>query len=313
MTICNVEDYTSSGWDSAASASQSARAYCEHLERGEILYFPQSPIALSQEDREFLLSAEQAGTRLHKNIAYRPAQDRVTGLSNETSATDLANVRAVMGRFSGNVVKFVSDFLKPYDGKWKLDYASYRPIEEEGRDLATRSRNDLVHVDNFPTRPTNGDLIMRVFLNINPTQNRVWVTGPPFHEVVDEHAPKAGLAEVAARVGSALAGVTRTAVRARKALGLPLIDRPPYDQFMHNFHNYMKETEGFQKTVRKERSEFPPGSTWIVFTDKVPHAVMSGRCALEQTFIISKEALVLPELAPIRILEKMTGQALSRR
>ncbi|MGI8906856.1 MAG: Kdo hydroxylase family protein [Candidatus Sumerlaeaceae bacterium] len=44
---------------------------------------------------------------------------------------------------------------------------------------------------------------------------------------------------------------------------------------------------------------------------KVPHAVMSGRCALEQTFIISKEALVLPELAPIRILEKMSGAQLA--
>ena len=39
----------------------------------------------------------------------------------------------------------------------------------------------------------------------------------------------------------------------------------------------------------------------------VSHAVLSGQFALEQTFIISKSALVLPEKAPVRVLERIAG------
>jgi hypothetical protein len=59
------------------------------------------------------------------------------------------------------------------------------------------------------------------------------------------------------------------------------------------------------------RIEFPPGSTWICFTDSVPHAVLSGQYALEQTFIINLRGLVSPERAPIRVLEKMAGKPLA--
>jgi hypothetical protein len=44
----------------------------------------------------------------------------------------------------------------------------------------------------------------------------------------------------------------------------------------------------------------------------VPHAVLSGQYALEQTFIIPVRALVTPEKSPIRVLEKMAGRPLAR-
>jgi hypothetical protein len=39
--------------------------------------------------------------------------------------------------------------------------------------------------------------------------------------------------------------------------------------------------------------------------------VLSGKYALEQTFIVSAEAMVAPEVAPVRVLEKMYGRAMS--
>jgi hypothetical protein len=42
-------------------------------------------------------------------------------------------------------------------------------------------------------------------------------------------------------------------------------------------------------------------------SDMVSHAVLSGQFALEQTFIVSKHALVLPEKAPVRVLEQIAG------
>jgi len=39
--------------------------------------------------------------------------------------------------------------------------------------------------------------------------------------------------------------------------------------------------------------------------------VLEGQFALEQTFIVSREAMVLPQQAPISILEKMAGHPLA--
>ena len=58
----------------------------------------------------------------------------------------------------------------------------------------------------------------------------------------------------------------------------------------------MKENAEFQENCPKQRWEFPPHSTWIVFTDLVSHAVLEGQYALEQTFIISRDAMVRPEI-----------------
>jgi hypothetical protein len=48
----------------------------------------------------------------------------------------------------------------------------------------------------------------------------------------------------------------------------------------------------------------------MVYTDMTSHAVLSGQYALEQTYIVSKDAMVTPEKAPVRVLEKMVGAAL---
>jgi hypothetical protein len=74
----------------------------------------------------------------------------------------------------------------------------------------------------------------------------------------------------------------------------------------------MKENQEFQEGCLKQRWEFPPQSTWIVFTDFVSHAVLEGQYALEQTFIVSHEAMVRPELSPLRILEKLAGHPLTK-
>lgn len=86
--------------------------------------------------------------------------------------------------------------------------------------------------------------------------------------------------------------------------------RTPYDKFMLGFHDYLKENTAFQRDCPKTRLEFPPLATWLVFTDGVAHAAMSGQYALEQTFLIPPRALVAPEQTPYRILEKIAGRSL---
>jgi 3-deoxy-D-manno-oct-2-ulosonic acid (Kdo) hydroxylase len=81
---------------------------------------------------------------------------------------------------------------------------------------------------------------------------------------------------------------------------------------MHRCHNAMKEDADFQQNCPKQRWEFPPHSTWMVYTDFVSHAVLEGQYALEQTFIVSREAMVRPELSPVTILERIAGYPLTR-
>ena len=74
----------------------------------------------------------------------------------------------------------------------------------------------------------------------------------------------------------------------------------------------MKEDAEFQKDCPKQRCEFPPFSTWIVFTDFVSHAVLEGQYAMEQTFIVARQAMVHPEASPVAILERLAGYPLTK-
>ncbi len=216
-------------------------------------------------------------------------------------------MRTIVAGYSRRSAEFLGWLLPPYAGKWKLDYASYRPLEEQGRPARLRARNDLPHVDAFPTRPTNGDRILRLFTNINPSQNRVWITSQIFDVIGPQFAKMLGLPrrQSSNPLAKALRGIANAA-------HMPGANRSPYDDFMHRCHNSMKESGEFQENCPTQRWECPPHSTWIVFTDSVSHAVLQGQYALEQTFIISREAMVRPENSPLRILERLAGHPLTR-
>jgi hypothetical protein len=79
---------------------------------------------------------------------------------------------------------------------------------------------------------------------------------------------------------------------------------------MMQLHNAMKEDSAFQASCNRENIAFVPGSSWMVYTETVPHAVLGGQYALEQTFLVDPAAMVTPESAPIAILEKMAGARL---
>ncbi len=75
-----------------------ARAWCQRLEAGDILYFPQTPIPFRPKDLSFLLGQQQTGSTLHKNIAYKPNLDTVSGLdASATGAAELNQLRQSCG------------------------------------------------------------------------------------------------------------------------------------------------------------------------------------------------------------------------
>ena len=287
------------------SASEQGRLICSQLEIGNLLLLAKTPFVISQDDRELLLGRKQASSAYHKNIAYRPAEDRVTGLD-ASEREESQQLRRILRSYSQQAIEFINTVLTPYANQWNLDYASFRPIEEKGRPARVHARNDLLHFDSFPTRPTNGGRILRLFTNINPVQSRVWLTSQTFEAFGPRYATAAGLQSARkknyfARLFRPLAG----------ALNLSVAKRPPYDEFMHRCHNGMKEDANFQETTPKHRWEFPPDCSWLAFTDCVSHAVLEGQYALEQTFIIPQAALVARDRSPLAILERVAGHSLT--
>jgi 3-deoxy-D-manno-oct-2-ulosonic acid (Kdo) hydroxylase len=301
----SVEDYKpGSGWVGRQQQDSRARAYCELLERGRILFFRQPPFSFPAGDREFLLAQEWTDLRMHKNVSYRPTEDVLRGISGDPAKIE--RIHSIFRDYSARVVEFAQKFLSPYAGRWALDFASFRPIEEEHRGLPVHKRNDLLHVDAFPSRPTRGGRILRMFTNLNQEKARVWNATGDFESLARAHAEPAGLRQVAGDDGF----VSRTVQDWGAKLGFGGFGRTPYDMFMLRFHDYLKENQDFQAKCPKIRLEFPPFATWIVFTDGVAHAVLSGRFAIEQTFLIPASALVAPQFAPCKILEKIAGRPL---
>jgi len=282
--------------------------YRPQLEAGNVLFFPKTPFPFPEESQQFLRQLNFAGGAIHKNIAYRPAQDKVTGFPADSGKMD--RLRYIMREYSQAVVQFMAELFPQYAAAWKLDYASFRPVEEENRNLPVNKRNDLIHTDAFPSRPTNGDLILRVFTNIHPVKTRNWITTDPFRLIAGQYATGAGLREIAASSDSVSGWMRRQSARVLHGLGLPVVPRSPYDRFMLHFHEYLKRNAGFQQNCPKYRFNFPPGSTWLAFTDLVPHSVHSGQHALEQTFIIARQSMADPANAPVAILERICGKPL---
>jgi 3-deoxy-D-manno-octulosonic acid hydroxylase-like protein len=303
MSCIHVSDYTQAGWAVDTDLSERSRYYCDQLEQGKILFFSKPPFLLSDEDRAFLVSRNAGDSRLHKNISYRPTRDVLRGFSD--GKENSRRLHRLLRDYSRRATEFISRFLVPYAGYLQLDYASFRPLEEKRRDLPLHKRNDLLHVDAFPSRPTRGGRILRVFTNVNPSRNREWLISESFRALAEKYALKAGIQPAAApRISGPLK-------RLMRRFGLPVTNRSSYDRLMLRLHDFLKENTAYQETCEKERLEFPPLATWLVFTDGIAHAALSGQYAIEQTFVVPIEALVTPKHAPIRVLEAICGRALA--
>jgi hypothetical protein len=189
-----------------------------------------------------------------------------------------------------------------YAARWRLDRVSYRPAEEATRVLRLKARNDLLHVDAFPSRPTHGWRILRLFANINLADPRVWVTAEPFGRLLERFGGQVGLpTSVVPTLGERLRhGLLRLFRPERPA-------RTVYDSFMLKFHDFLKANDAFQEHGPKRFWSFSPGSAWLAVTDTCSHAVLRGRYALEHSYFLDPASLALPDESPAALLQRACG------
>src|SRR5215472_17339228 len=112
------------------------------LESGDILLIRQSFFEDAPRDREFLLDARLSRGQYHKNISYRPNTGSISGVG-EMEQTSVERLRSILSDYYRRAVAFAGELLPRYQSAWRLDYASLRHLEEEGRELPLKKRNDL--------------------------------------------------------------------------------------------------------------------------------------------------------------------------
>ena len=268
----------------------------ERLERGEVVLFAPCPFRLPEgEDRAFLFQQGLA-SRAHKNISYDPTTGRSAGYRRD-STEQADRLCRLLAEFADRATAWLAETLPGYAQGWRRDRVSFRPEEEATRKLRLTARNDLLHVDAFPSRPTQGWRLLRLFTNLNTTEPRIWVTSDTFRVLLERYGAEVGLPQLdgsgwAGRLGQRVLGLFQPQRR----------QRTEYDAFMLRMHDFLKRNEEFQERSRKRVWKFPPGSMWLVFTDTASHAALRGRYALEHSYFVNPENLVLPEESPPALL-----------
>ena len=277
------------------------------LERGQIVYFPECPLELPAEgDLEFLRTVSPR-ILISKNLSYHPEAGRIRGVAG--TREEVGRTQAILKAHSARVQDFLRRSMPNLTQEWQVATSSFRPLEERGRNLSPHASNELVHVDAGAYGATHGDRILRFFVNVNTSEDRVWASKGTFPELYRRFGREAGLGDGSPRNLRETA-LDRVRSGAARALGsvfssAHILDSSPYDREMRRFHNFMKDTPAFQSTVDNHREfRFRPYSAWMVFTDMVSHACVKGQFALVDTFVIRVANCRLADLAPIHVLEK---------
>jgi hypothetical protein len=289
----SLETFDTEAWDTTFSEEIKQRAI-QALEGGKVLYFPHLPFILNKDEKCFL--SPQIADPKTKNISYDSNRDRLAGTV--CSEGEANKIKAFLKRYARKSRGFLENLIPHYTPNLVQAKTSFRPVEISGRKSSYRKDDTLLHVDSFPSNPTKGKRILRVFTNINAEgKSRIWRVGEPFEEVVKKMAPKVSLPFPGAAY-------------LLKALGITKDYRTHYDHYMLQMHNLMKGDANYQKNVFQQEIAFPPGSTWIVYTDQVSHAAMSGQHVLEQTFHLPYGAMQDESTNPIKVLEKYLQKSL---
>jgi 3-deoxy-D-manno-oct-2-ulosonic acid (Kdo) hydroxylase len=280
-------------WDGPFAPDIQAAALTA-LEAGRVIVLPRLPFILEEPERKFLSTSALDDTR--KNISFDPA----TGVAHGTALAgeDMTRLVAMLNRFGEHAEMLMHGLVPRYAPMLERARTSFRPAEIAGRTVKPRKDDKRLHVDAFPTRPMRGRRILRVFTNIAPDGTpRAWRIGEPFPEFAAKFLPKLHFGMPGQAWIMSHLGLTK---------GL----RAPYDFLMLSLHDAGKLDTAYQASAPATEITFPPGTTWLCFSDAVLHAATAGRYALEQTFHIPVEVMARPELAPVRILEGLAGRSL---
>lgn len=283
-----------SDWHTAPDYAVQTQAVRE-LEHGRVLLLPNLPFQLTPEEQSFLRpDSVKPGV---KSVKFSLARQALWGASKKDGDSPI--LKGMLQRYAESARHLVNMLLPGYGSFLTVGNTSFRPVEAEGRVQSKRHDDRLLHVDAFPSRPMHGQRILRVFTNIHPSnQPRVWRVGEPFGDAAARFLP---------RIKPPVPG----SAALLHWLKITKSRRSPYDHYMMHLHDRMKLDPDYQKSVRQYTIPFAAGTTWIVFSDQVSHAAITGQHALEQTFLLPVTAMADPATSPLHVLETLKDKKLA--
>jgi hypothetical protein len=229
-----------------------------------------------------------------KNISFSPHTAVMSGT--RAQGADHEDLQHLLRRFSSRARDLLIELYPRYRESLQIGLTSFRPAEVEDHESSWRKDDTRLHLEACPSRPLQGRRILRFLLNVG-NRPRHWQTGEPFETVARNFLPRLG----DPRPGSLWLLEHLHVTHGRRTL---------YDHFMLGLHDAMKSDPGYQAQAKRTGFEFPPGASWICYTDLVSHAAISGQFALEQTFYLPVSAMQDSARSPLRILERLLGRPL---
>jgi hypothetical protein len=276
------------------------------LEQSDLVVFPVCPFRLPPAGQlEFLRRQPTAGFG-HKDVSYDPLAGRL-GAQRGTHPSEARRLADVLADFSAAATAWIKVNYPGYAAGLFPDRVTLRTEEEATRPLRLTARNDLIHIDSFPTRPTGGRRILRLYFNINATDPHVWATSERFPQLLARYAARH---RVPVRTRHEWMASAHSMVRLFTGRG-PV--RSAYDAWMLRLHHFLKEDEGFQAQPARKMWSFPPRSMWLLFSDAVSHGLLRGRFALDHSFFVDQNSLARPGDSPLAELERHGRPIRSRR
>ena len=280
-------------------------AYREALETGQILFFPRTPFELPEADQSFLRAQRQVGRGYHKNIAYRPASDRVSGFVRQRPE-DEATLRRVLRDYPAGRSTSPPGCCRATRGAGGS--TTRVPPPGRGRPAALAPRAERPGPRRrLPDAAVGRRRILRVFTNVNPAALRV--SGRPRRlrgvgGALRHLVGAAGPRPECRRVARAPAGAAGPRLPGRGALAVRRVHAalPPLPQGEPGVPGAGGPQDDPQLPARLDLDGLHPHRE----SRRAP-----GQYALEQTFIVTRDSLALPEKAPIAILERLAGATLS--
>lgn len=287
-----LKEFDFNCWDPIINSSLSDQVIAA-LEGGQVIVLPNLAFNLLPKEERFL--SINWSDKKAKNISLRPNAGLRGAIGSEL---DMLALRGMIERFSNQSQQLISKILPSYVPNLTVANTSFRPFEVEARVSSYRKDDTRLHPDAFPSNPTQGTRLLRVFNNVNPDgKPRVWRVGEPFTQMAKQFLPKTKpLLPLQAWLMKQLHITKRT--------------RTEYDHRMLQLHDQVKADMDYQKNSPQQSVNFMPGTTWIVYSDQVLHAAMSGQYMFEQTFHLPVPGLKKPETAPLKVLEKMLKRSL---
>ncbi len=268
-------------------------AWIAALEAGKVLYFPRLAFQLLASEEALLTPALLSPDV--RNISL-DAKGIIKGVVGDEGIQRTAAL--MVERFRDQAQQLVQGLLPHYTPALRYAPTSYHPAQVESRVQSWRADDRRMHVDAFPSRPSYGDRILRVFANVNPHgRPRVWRVGEPFEDVARRFLPRSQ-------------PYVRWQAKVLRTLHVTKSLRSEYDHLMLQLHDGMKSDLDYQKSAPQQSVPFPPGSVWVCFSDQTSHAVESGQYMLEQTLHLPASRQYNPDASPLAILRRLTGRSL---